>query len=570
MTAPANLKGSLLNQLKRWMILLLVVLQALTVISILFFSSLANESALLSQAQKILNGATKESIRTTEAFLDHAYHEVSLTSQLFASDVLDTTDIDRIESYFLNQLDQNEAFAGIYLGTTTGDFLYVSRDATGERGAFRVKHVMVLDEIARTTLWWRDDSSDRLAMTPDPADRFDPRIRPWFQDALAADDFIWTDPYIFFTAQSLGITAAHPVRDAAGNRIGVIGVDLDLQALAGFLAELDISESGSAFITNNEGLLLATPTMLGRPTHDLALLSIDAMADPISRKVLETIRTASRSTDKRNAAGFTVGKTRYISDSMPLQLADGEQWLIGTYAPRSDFLSDIREGDQRNIFLAVGILLIALLIGVLLATTAWTPLELLHFQANRDQLTRIFNRHYLMKFGKRLFNDAIAQDETLSAAIVDLDHFKQINDTFGHAAGDAVIKEMAQRLQNASRAHDLVARYGGEEFVMLLPTADSATAQTVLERARDDLKENPIEFHNRQIPVTFSAGICEMSDALNSMEPVLNTADRALYRAKSEGRDRIVVATLPRREVTPEETEAAPVPHDVPLPNTFA
>ncbi|NNF66893.1 MAG: GGDEF domain-containing protein, partial [Gammaproteobacteria bacterium] len=339
--------------------------------------------------------------------------------------------------------------------------------------------------------------------------------------------FIWTEPYIFFTAQKLGITAAKPVKNRQGQQIGVVGIDLELDALAGFLAARDISATGSAFIASGDGVLLATPTMQGMKTDNLESLSIKAMKDPVGRQLLEMIRTASRTSNMRNSATFRVGSSRYVSDSMPMNLADGKQWLIGTYADRGDLLTVIRKSDRRNIYLAIAIMLIALLIGALLATSAWTPVELLHFQANRDQLTHLHNRHYLNKYGPHLFADAAANQETISTVIVDLDHFKAINDTFGHAAGDAVIKTVAKRLQNAARSHDIVARFGGEEFVMLLPTACAETAKDVLERAKADLKENPIAFADREIPVSFSAGICEINDDLTQLEPVLNEADKA-------------------------------------------
>ncbi len=547
MADPADHNNPQLDRLKRWTILLLVVLQAVTVIAILFFSSLASESALLTQAQKILNGATSETIAQTEAFLDDAYHEASLAAELFSTGVLNMSDTDRLERYFLSQLAHNESFAGLYIGTSAGEFFYVSRDP--QRQQFRTKHIHTDGGVSKTDLRWRDNVHAEPTATEEAPGQFDPRTRPWFREANAANGFVWTDPYIFFTSQRLGITAARPLFDANGTRLGVIGVDLELKDLAGFLAALDIGESGSAFITNSDGLLIATPTIIER-TDSLASLSISAMADPIGRQVLESIRTASRRMTKSSSASFTVGKTRYIADAMPMRLSDGEQWLVGTYAARSDFLKDVRSTERNNLYVAIGILLVALLIGALLANSAWTPLELLHSQANRDQLTRAWNRHYLMKNGRRLFEEARRSGEPLSVAIVDLDHFKQINDTLGHAAGDAVIKDVARRLQRISRSHDIVARFGGEEFVLLLPTACAAIADTVLQRARDDLKSSPVEFDSRLIEVGFSAGICEIGPGLDQLEPVLSAADAALYRAKHRGRDQTAIHQHPG---TPEE-----------------
>lgn len=545
-----------LNQLKRWAVILLVVLQAATVISILFFSGLASEAALLRQAKKILNGATLETVGHAEAFLGRAYGQAVITAELLGSGVLEAGDTEQLESYFVSQLDANPSFAGIYLGTESGEFVYLSRAVDEAAGKYRLKHVRRVNGGTETTLWWRNTAAGKLGGISDPQDDFDPRSRPWYRDAKASAAFSWTDPYIFFTAQQLGITAANPVYDTNGSFIGVIGVDVELQALAGFLAELDISDAGSAFIASTDGLLIAAPHLRNQAVRDLEALSLDAMSDPIARNVLDAIRDASLVSSMSHSTSFTAGKIRYIADSMPLTLTDGDRWLIATYAPRADFLGDIRASERRSMYLAIGIMCLAVLIGVLLTSTAWTPLEMLHFQANRDQLTQIHNRHFLMKHGKRLFAEARLQNEPLSAAIIDLDHFKQINDGRGHAAGDAVIKAMAQRLTEVSRAHDLVARYGGEEFVMLLPTADAQTAKGVLERARASLEERPIEHNGQVIPVTFSAGVCQINEHINTMEPVLNAADKALYRAKSNGRDQVVVAPPPAVEQNPNDSGA--------------
>ena len=132
--------------------------------------------------------------------------------------------------------------------------------------------------------------------------------------------------------------------------------------------------------------------------------------------------------------------------------------------------------------------------------------------------------------------------------MLDIDHFKRINDTWGHAAGDVVLKELARRIESQVRASDVAARYGGEEFVVLLPATNVAAAQKLAERVREAVAASPIELPNgTTVCITTSIGIAEVSpraedDDLKTLgDALIARADVALYAAKSAGRDRVVV-----------------------------
>lgn len=542
----ANLRGTQLDRARRVMLLLLVIFQALTVITILVFSRITNEAVLLTQAQQILNNATEESIRHTEEFLDSAFRDATTAAEMFANDVLSTAETSRIESYFVNQLKHNDEYAGMYFGAPSGNFLYVSRETDSAKGVYRTKLIDPEHGNAFTQLWWRDSADNKTRVTRDLEEEFDPRTRPWFRKAQQQNGFVWTDPYIFFTAQKFGVTAAVPVKSSSGTPAGVLGVDLELEQLARFLNKLNISDSGSAFITNRDGILIASPHNLPKGAVSDSrkapeLLTVDAITDPVLRAALEAVADPSRLSETGQAATFTVAGQQYLSDLMTLELADGGQWLVGTYAAERDFLDAIRNNERRNILLASGVLLLSMIIGWFLASTAWIPVEALHKQANRDPLTQVRNRRYLTRTAGQLFAEASRNAEAICLAIVDLDHFKSINDRYGHAAGDAVLQNFAGKLESACRAHDLVARFGGEEFVVLLPTANAATTTKVLRRVRQELKANPCRTDAGPIPVTFSAGICEANETLTTYEQTLQAADQALLLAKHK-RDTILIA----------------------------
>ena len=151
-----------------------------------------------------------------------------------------------------------------------------------------------------------------------------------------------------------------------------------------------------------------------------------------------------------------------------------------------------------------------------------------------DGLTGLYNRRYL--------TERMAQQEAaggvVSLLVIDLDHFKRVNDTFGHVAGDAVLRESAARIASVCRATDVVARYGGEEFVVLLPDTGEEEARRLAERIRTTLRQAPVADSAGSIPITASVGVATRAGA--GIHRLMESADRALYRAKEEGRDRVV------------------------------
>lgn len=132
-------------------------------------------------------------------------------------------------------------------------------------------------------------------------------------------------------------------------------------------------------------------------------------------------------------------------------------------------------------------------------------------------------------------------DDDLAVVMVDIDHFKKVNDTYGHGVGDVVLKELTGRLGNTVRAGDAVVRYGGEEFLLLLPGIGLANATRIAERARRIVAETPFRVDDTDIAVTISAGVAERRDG-EAREALLERADEALYAAKDAGRNRVIVA----------------------------
>lgn len=164
-------------------------------------------------------------------------------------------------------------------------------------------------------------------------------------------------------------------------------------------------------------------------------------------------------------------------------------------------------------------------------------------QAATDPLTQLYNRRYFMAEGERLIESARTLGESVSVITLDVDYFKKVNDTYGHHAGDLVLKGVAANLQKFSRDRDLVARFGGEEFMLLLPCAGYAEAEGCAERIRQGVEQHSVQIgDNVSIQVTVSLGVAQVSRATESLEDAANRADKALYEAKAGGRNRVCCA----------------------------
>jgi diguanylate cyclase (GGDEF)-like protein len=160
-----------------------------------------------------------------------------------------------------------------------------------------------------------------------------------------------------------------------------------------------------------------------------------------------------------------------------------------------------------------------------------------------DQLTGLFNRRHLDEELKRRNKDSLRHDDPVCLLLLDIDHFKHVNDTYGHPVGDLVLREFAQRMSLGVRAGDVAGRWGGEEFLVILARTDLAGAQEVAERIRSATAATPMTAAGQDIGVTVSGG-CAMGPG-DSAGDVVRLADQCLYKAKHSGRNRIVADTLP-------------------------
>jgi diguanylate cyclase (GGDEF)-like protein len=167
--------------------------------------------------------------------------------------------------------------------------------------------------------------------------------------------------------------------------------------------------------------------------------------------------------------------------------------------------------------------------------------EAIHNMAIQDGMTGIHNKRYFTEFLEREIAVASRHGHPLTLVMFDVDHFKKVNDTHGHLAGDAVLKDLTARIRPRIRREDLFARYGGEEFACVLPSTALAGGVVFAEHLRTIIEERPCSFDNGQIPFTISLGVTTLHrEAGVDPAGLIKRADENLYTAKRTGRNRVI------------------------------
>jgi diguanylate cyclase (GGDEF)-like protein len=200
-----------------------------------------------------------------------------------------------------------------------------------------------------------------------------------------------------------------------------------------------------------------------------------------------------------------------------------------------------RQQEASRLYLALAAVIAASL--ALLAWTLWRSRRRFRTQAQTDSLTGIANRRHFLERAQQVARRTRHQPQVASVFVLDIDHFKLINDVHGHQAGDAAIRHVALHASSCLRNGDVFGRIGGEEFSALLPNTDESEAWKVSERIRQVIERTPLDHHGDQIQITVSIGLMSGPLTGDNIETLMQCADKVMYRAKSSGRNRSLAHT---------------------------
>lgn len=437
------------------------------------------------------------------------------------------------------------------------------------------------------TQWFveRNSAGDIRRYTAEKA--YDPRQRQWYQQAVGKATVQWTPPYTFFTTGEPGITAAIHQRLKDGRDL-VMGIDLKLRDLSKATMGATIGQHGFATILTEDFRVLGLPrppTEAAEHWHDKLLLD--------HRKLgLTSLDAAIQSWQKTAHKGvfsLQVGGENWFAQVSSYAVGD-QRWAVVILAPSSDFSPDW----LRICLTIMGCLGILLLLSSYLSyrqsKRIARPLEdlveasnrigQLDFSANQviertqnssiqevhalavaqeemrkllaanqekietqaaalqqlahyDHLTELPNRGYFIERLQQAIRQASRDKEQVAVLFLDLDRFKEVNDSHGHEAGDAVLREMARRFREVLRQNELLARIGGDEFAIVASNSDIASAQRIATRLGKAVA-TPIACAETSFQLGVSIGISIFPANAQTAEELLRTADIAMYQAKAE------------------------------------
>ena len=314
----------------------------------------------------------------------------------------------------------------------------------------------------------------------------------------------------------------YKVFDFEGNFIGVTGVGLAVESVKRLIELYQARYNRSVYFTDRQGNV----TLHSEKYTGAASLQTSPGLESLATRIL----TSPSSSFSYQKAGETVYlNSRLVSEFkwhliVEQQEARGEQKLLTTFWANIGL----------SLFITLGILLIANM-------TLGKYQRKLELMASTDKLTGAANRQaFEENFAKSLANSVI-EGSPMSLLLLDIDHFKRVNDYHGHNIGDLVIQTLSNLLKGQLRSDDLLCRWGGEEFLILLPSCSLSQGSEIAEKLRQQVEARLLTINGCEINITISCGVAEYQVS-EKAEELINRADIALYQAKEQGRNRVVMS----------------------------
>ncbi len=369
-----------------------------------------------------------------------------------------------------------------------------------------------------------------------PPAGYDPRVRPWFTTAVRNRKTSLADIYSDYETNSLALSISAPVYKRDGSLRGVLSADLLLRTIGEKLKNIRVSGMGYAVLLDSRGRALVHP--------DKSLAGTNLMEN---RELSETIGIILNK--KQGRVDFNTGIEKLaVFTTIPTS-----GWILGIVITKDEIYHDLRILSVKFTILFLISLIIVILTSMYFAHKLTYFMYLLEktveartselkekiaeveYLSLTDPLTGISNRRKIESFLKSEIERSSRTGSLLSVIMVDIDHFKQFNDTYGHETGDRVLKEFADTLKTSIRGIDLAGRIGGEEFLIVCPETGLNGAAMVAEKLRAAVESMKIESVDS---VTASFGCASFIHG-EDWSHLISRSDKALYRAKESGRNRI-------------------------------
>ncbi|WP_320169605.1 ATP-binding protein [Maridesulfovibrio sp.] len=340
---------------------------AMTVVSmaiIIIPTSITSRNSLSTLARDIMVNITSYTIDKSKSYLLPAEKAAELTKFLADSKIVSSETPLSMINYFYQQMNLYPQFTSIYYGNIKGEFFMASRSNARSPDGFYTKIIRIENNIRTCDLTWSDRDHLAIESKEAPEDRYDPRQRPWFIDAVMQNDIVWTAPYLFFTGNKPGITTASPVYDERGILKGVVGVDISIEELSIFLSKLTIGKGGKAFIVDSSGDVVAFPDLkelkqIGQDGQKIRLSKITELEDKVSQRAFSSLNLPPDKLPRQAVfTSFIYDNKRYSAMFTPFSNSKWP-WIIGIYIPENDYLGGIKNTQTINIIIAICAVILA-------------------------------------------------------------------------------------------------------------------------------------------------------------------------------------------------------------------
>lgn len=426
---------------------------------------------------------------------------------------------------------------------------------------------------------------------------YDPRLRPFYQDAVRAKGMVWSSISPYFGYRSLGVGLSVPIYSQQGDLLGVTATSIALIALDQYLQSIELMDNSYVFLAESNGDLIASSHNQELYTKSGGLtkrVSLSEHVNPVLKQASQSLTVGMHSLE--------IDGKQYLYNVRPIELPYGKTWYVGVVIPNAYYKSMLSEFSEALIAILIVLFISIALVGSLIARFIGKPIvqfnhavnasslahirllptslsrvreihflgqglkgmantlsdtlqnleqkvaqrtsllksenELLLEQCTKDELTGLYNRRGFNLLSEQAFQQTQQQNQSLSIVLCDIDHFKKINDTLGHSVGDLALTLVANVLQDNFRSHDIVARYGGEEFMLVMVNMAQEEVFDRLENVRQTLNEQSLQ---QDFNVTLSFGFVHLPmPSRKSLDQLIDEVDNKLYKAKKTGRDKIV------------------------------
>ncbi|SHJ34229.1 diguanylate cyclase (GGDEF) domain-containing protein [Desulfatibacillum alkenivorans DSM 16219] len=436
-----------------------------------------------------------------------AENELPLTSDNVYSEI----QRDLLSSVFISSLMATDTFVRDWLIQGERDSDQITNYLNEIQQKYNTFTSFLVSE--QTGVYYHSSGPLKTVSPEEPRDKWYYRVR-----RMKADYEINIDPDLG-NKDAMTIFVNYRIYDYEGKFIGATGVGLTISAVKKLIERYKLQYGREIFFLNTEGRVMLHGKEF--PDHENCLLDMNNMA-PLVKKTLKALNGAFIMDGGRGPVLYNV---RYIPEF---------DWVLVVGQSESGALHQIHNAVAVNFFIYAFVTIIVLIL-VNLAISYYQ--KRLEEMASTDKLTGIYNRQAFDILLSQAIKEAGRRGDPLSLIMLDLDHFKKINDSLGHLAGDAVLKNLVKTMERSVRKSDALGRWGGEEFLALLHGCPLDDAFLIAEKIRTTVCSSVTTYNQAAIKAAVSIGVAQYQDC-ESPESLLNRADMALYKAKEGGRNR--------------------------------